>query len=203
MNIYISELFPNPAGKDANNEWIELCNNGSQLQSLTGWGLKDASVKSFTIQNISVAPRSCVVFGNIETKLSLNNDKETISLFDTSGVLQDSVSYNTAVKDNYALARVGSSDSLQLTTTPTKGDIQNVITAPEARTTKNKITTTIPTTVDVGTQTEASGQIQTLSSGINIWQVIFIGICVAGVLAIIFTKVAMDMRNKKGELTNL
>ncbi len=210
MSIYISELLPNPAGKDVGNEWIEICNNGSQPQSLAGWKLQDASVKSFTIQNIFVAPQSCVVFGNTETKISLNNDKETVSLFDMSGNLVDRASYTTVVKDDQALVWDTSIKNLQLTTTPTKGEIRNIIAASPARTTKNtklntenKITTTIPTTVDVGTpayrqagRLEASGQIQTLTPGMSIGEVVLIGACVVGILTVIFMKVVMQLKPK-------
>ncbi len=204
MGIYISELLPNPSGKDTGNEWMEICNNGTQPQPLTGWKLQDASAKSFTIQNISVAPQSCVVFGNTETKISLNNDKETLSLFDVGGNSVDRVSYNTVVKDDQALARVSASGELQITTTPTKGEIQNIITAPEARTTKDIKSETenraITTTSQNGLWNMGDGaQAQILTSGIPMWHVILIGVCVAGILAVLFTKAALELRGGKGE----
>ena len=203
MSIYISELLPNPAGKDVGNEWIEICNNGSQPQSLAGWKLQDASVKSFTIQNVFMAPQSCVVFGNTETKISLNNDKETVSLFDASGTLVDSVSYSKAVKDDQALVRDASTNDLQLTTTPTKGEIKNIITASPARVTEsiesrigNEITTT--TSQNGSWNVENGVQEQVLTSGMSIGEVVLIGMCVVGILTAVFIKVVMQLKPKTG-----
>lgn len=205
MSIYISELLPNPAGKDAGNEWIEVCNNGLQSKSLTGWKLQDASAKKFTIANTSVVPQSCAVFGNTETKISLNNDKEIISLFNMDGVLQDSVSYSGTIKDDQSLARATPTGELQITTSPTKGEIRNIITAPSARTTKdnpptggleteNKITTTM--SQDELWGVENGAQTQVLASEMNIWQVILIGACVAGILTTLFMKVVAELRKE-------
>ncbi|MFA7201717.1 MAG: lamin tail domain-containing protein [Candidatus Paceibacterota bacterium] len=202
MSIYVSELLPNPAGKDAGNEWIEVCNNGSQSKSLAGWKLQDASAKKFTIANTSVVPQSCVVFGNTETKISLNNDKEIISLFNMDGVSQDSVSYSGTIKDDQSLARATPTGELQITTSPTKGEIQNIITAPEAQMTQdtkteieNKI---IATTSQNGLWDVENGvQTQILTSGINMWQVILIGVCVAGILTALFMKVVIELRKEQ------
>ena len=199
MSIYISELLPNPAGKDAGNEWIEICNNGSQPQSLAGWKLQDASAKSFTIQNISVAPQSCVVFGNTETKISLNNDKETISLFDVSGNLVDRVSYTIVVKDDQALVRDTSTKNLQLTTTPTKGEIKNIITASLTRVTEpieSRIGNEIITATSQGTLMNVGGGAGALTSGMSIGEVVLIGACVVGILTVVFIKVVVQLKPK-------
>ncbi len=198
--VYISELFPNPAGSDTGNEWIELCNNGVSSQSLAGWRLQDASLKSFVIDDVTLPPQSCVVFYNAQTKVSLNNNTETISLFDVSGVLVDTVSYNKAVKDNQALARASAMGELQTTIVPTKGKIQNVILAPVTRT-KSKASTPLNTLVNtehgVGSMEQGiqnGTQTQALTLGTNIFEVIVIGACVAGILATVFVKVAITLR---------
>jgi len=205
--VYLSEFFPNPAGKDTGNEWIEVCNDSAQSQSLAGWKLQDASAKSFTIGDVSVAPQSCVVFGNTETKISLNNDKETISLFDAGGILQDAVSYSKAVKDNQALARNLSTNNLQLTTTPTKGEMKNVITGVASKI-KKVASSTNSEAQNINSEVPQGGVLsldnetgtQTLTSGTNIFEVIVIGVCVAGVLAYVFTKIAIALRatDKRG-----
>jgi len=200
--IFISELFPNPVGKDAGAEWIEVCNNGTEAQSFTGWKLQDASAKNFIISDISLAPQSCAVFGNAETKISLNNDKETISLFDASGIQIDSVSYSKAVKDDYALARTSTNGELQITTTPTRGIIENRITIPISRTKTSSLpramegTTEIPTTEGVGVHVATSGDETILVSGTNIGEVILIGACIAGVLAALFVKTAARLKTE-------
>ncbi len=201
--VYISELFPNPAGSDTGNEWIELCNNGVSSQSLAGWKLQDAGLKSFVIYDVTLSPQSCVVFYNAQTKISLNNNTETISLFDVSGVLVDTVSYNKAVKDNQALARASATGELQTTVVPTKGEIQNVILAPVTRI-KSKASTPLNTLANTehGVRSMEQGiqnrtQTQTLTSGTNIFEVIVIGVCVAGVLAYVFIKIIVELKEYK------
>ena len=202
MSVYISELFPNPAGKDTGNEWIEICNDGVQSQSLIGWKLKDASTKSFTISTSSIAPQSCVVFGNTETKISLNNDKETLSLFDTGGNLVDEVSYALVVKDDQALVRVEGRGELQITTTPTRGEIQNVIAQPITKNQKLKTEDDVAqqTTTQNGSWNVENGvQEHMLTSGMSIGEPILIGVCVVGILTGVFIKAALELRRKSKE----
>lgn len=210
--VFISELFPNPAGTDTGNEWIELCNSGLQTQALAGWRLEDASKKTFTIGDVSVAPQSCVIFENAETKISLNNDKETISLFDAHDTLVDRISYNKAIKDNQALARLAPTGELQITTNPTKGKIENVITGIATRSSRKAMdgTAKIPSSplskvledaaistiaADVGTSTKVSEQ-KMLISGTSLWEPVFVGVCVAGILTVVFVKIALQLKQK-------
>lgn len=205
--VYISELFPNPSGVDTGKEWIEVCNNGTQMQSLAGWKLQDASAKSFIMNDVLIAPQSCAVLDNAQTKISLNNDKETVSLFDAGGTLIDSVSYEKAVKDDQALARANAGGELQITTTPTKGEMVNVITAPVSRAKAKTSSTTLSGTESMQHETwnmEQGAQDKTwnvehgtiLVPGTGLWEVILVGACVAGVLAVVFTKVAVQLKSK-------
>lgn len=203
--MYISELFPNPAGSDTGNEWIEVCNDGTQAQSLAGWKLQDANAKSFVVGDVSLTPRSCVVFDNVQTKISLNNNKEIVSLLDAGGNMVDSVSYNKAVKDNQVLARAGVGGELQITTTPTKGEIENRIISPANTVKKEANITDISASrmeygigsVGYGVRDESlntNHASHVLVSGTGVWETILIGACVAGVLATIFVKIAIRLK---------
>lgn len=121
-DIYISELLPNPAGKDTQGEFIELANAKDVAVSLTGWSLKDASGKTYVIESGSVPGRGFFVLWYPQTKISLNNDKETLELYDVSGNLQDALSYQQTLHDDETLIREGAFTSFLLTTTPTPGE---------------------------------------------------------------------------------
>jgi hypothetical protein len=186
-----------------------------QTQLLTGWKLQDASGKIFTVGDTLVAPQSCVVFGNTETKISLNNDKETISLFNADGNLVDLVSYSKTVKDNQALARASAGGELQITTTPTKGDMRNVITAPPPlRKASASAKASVDKTEDTAKNIQSTMVIQSeqtdiknekvLVSGTNLWEPILIGVCVAGALAVMFVKIVIVLRvaDERGQNSN-
>ena len=55
--VLISEFLPNPPGKDADGEWIELLTR-NQAVDLSGWVLKDASGKSFSLDGCGSRPRN-------------------------------------------------------------------------------------------------------------------------------------------------
>ena len=40
-NIVINEIMFNPVGEDAGNEWIELYNNGTEAQNISGWTISN------------------------------------------------------------------------------------------------------------------------------------------------------------------
>lgn len=94
--IKISELYPNP-NNASELEFIELWNSGTQTIPLEGWKLGD-SVKIITLGKISLVPGEYRAFYSNETKISLNNTKETITLYDINGQLIDKIEYNSTIK---------------------------------------------------------------------------------------------------------
>lgn len=95
-NIIISEVFPNPVGKDIDGEFIELYNNGDSVADLTGWRLGDKSKKRYLFEadSNSIESSTIVKKNNFvldvgeyltiyrgESKIALNNSKEVIKLF--------------------------------------------------------------------------------------------------------------------------
>ncbi|TAN56994.1 hypothetical protein EPN15_05675 [Patescibacteria group bacterium] len=107
--IKLSELMPNPAGDDADGEWIELYNGGDKDIDLAGGSLSDASGKAYTIpKNTNIAAKSHKVFYRKLTGIVLNNDQDAIDLKDSSGKKIDSVSYaDGAEGKSYALGKNG------------------------------------------------------------------------------------------------
>lgn len=100
--IQITEIFPNPKGKDGDNEWIELTNTDpTTTANLTNYTIDDmeGGSKPYKIQpnNLSTGtalkPNQCITLKKSETKLNLNNTGDTVRLFDQNNELVDSVTY--------------------------------------------------------------------------------------------------------------
>ena len=88
-SIVINEVSPL-----TNPEWIELYNPGSEAVDLTNWYFLDFSDTKKTLASGSAIPAlSYFVFNNNNYWLN-NNDPEVLKLYDSSGVLIDSVAFD-------------------------------------------------------------------------------------------------------------
>ena len=101
--VYFKEVLPNPAGDDALGEWIKLVNTGESDVDVSGWTIKDAGGKAY-ILSTTILPRTEIVLGKTVTGISLNNNGETITLIDGSGVVVDTLSYKTASDEEIIVA---------------------------------------------------------------------------------------------------
>lgn len=93
--IYIKSALPNPTGPDAAGEWIRLFNDGTTDASLKGWTIKDGGGKKFIFGDKTMKPGEELQLNYTETKLSLNNSAETITLYDDKGAEIDKLQYNS------------------------------------------------------------------------------------------------------------
>ena len=108
-------------------EFVEIVNFGETLVDISGWYIKDKTATRHTFElNTAMLPyESLVVFGgglptsfNIKVytassgSLSLNNGGDNIMLFDSSGMLVDSVIYGSEGGKDQSLSRYpdGSND---------------------------------------------------------------------------------------------
>ncbi|MEA3463903.1 MAG: lamin tail domain-containing protein, partial [Patescibacteria group bacterium] len=102
-NIIISEIFPNPAGSDKENEFIELFNKGERDVNLTGWRLGDESKKKYEVRsksptlhsfgdgakledaseenNMIIKAGGYLVVYRGESKIALNNGSDSAKLY--------------------------------------------------------------------------------------------------------------------------
>lgn len=97
--LFISELLPDPESplSDAQDEYIELYNEGDTAISLEGWSLRDKTNHVYRLTNLSVDAKSFLVFKSNETKISLNNDGDEIFLVDPTGnIVDNSPNYGSA-----------------------------------------------------------------------------------------------------------
>jgi len=94
--ITINEFLPNPTGKDEEEEWIEVYNGSDFITDISGWELTDSasSSKPFTFpQNTLIAPKSYLVFSRQITKITLNNDQDSVKLLLPGGVVFQEIKY--------------------------------------------------------------------------------------------------------------
>lgn len=103
--MLINEFFPNPIGKDTEAEWIELFNNSQEAVNLSGWQIKDASGKVFVFKNQKIGSGEYLILDYKTTKISLNNNAETLFLYDLKGNLIDKVEFAGAAPEGKSLIR--------------------------------------------------------------------------------------------------
>jgi hypothetical protein len=86
----------NPEGKDEEEEWIEIYNDANSITDISGWQLDDiaSGSKSFTFpQNTLIAPKSYLIFSRQITKISLNNDIDSVRLLLPDGTVFQEINY--------------------------------------------------------------------------------------------------------------
>jgi hypothetical protein len=136
--IRFNELLPDPAGTDADAEFIELRNDGASDEGMSGWRIVDGKAREFVIGDITLPAGAHYAFVYAETKIPLVNSGGLLELRDPEGAVRDRLAYPAAVEGmGYSRNAVG---EWRWTSTPTPG-YQNVHdaeilapTAPEAPT---------------------------------------------------------------------
>lgn len=101
-DIIINELLPDPVTplSDSSDEFIELYNAEGQAVNLKNWSLLDKSSHKYTIGDVLIEPHGYAVFYSKDTKISLNNDGDSVLLLDPNGIEVD-------VSPNYDKAKAG------------------------------------------------------------------------------------------------
>ncbi|MDF1498157.1 MAG: lamin tail domain-containing protein [Patescibacteria group bacterium] len=109
--IIISEIYPNPNGRDnesGNYEWIELYNNSDRDVNLRGWQIDDILNKGSKLYIIKkdniIKAREYKLFINAETKIILNNSGDEVNILWPDGTVVDSVQYKKTTEEwSYSL----------------------------------------------------------------------------------------------------
>lgn len=94
--LEITEVFPNPKGKDQGNEWLEIYNKGNKSVNLENWKINKKSIK-----NLVIAPN-----GYVSVNTTLKNTDAQIQLKDFNGKIIDQISYKEA-KENFSYSKLG------------------------------------------------------------------------------------------------
>lgn len=105
--VFISEWVPNPEGKDADGEWVELVNEGGSAVVLDGWEIGTSGDK-FSLGGKHLAPEEYLVINRSESKLVLRNRDETLTLYQ-GGRIVDQSSFAGSAPEGKAFARSGNS----------------------------------------------------------------------------------------------
>ena len=87
--LLISEWLPNPLGDDAKGEWIELWNSGSEPVNLSEYSLAVSSGKTFSLKGVILGGER-KVFSRAETKLTLKNSGEIVTLKKLGQIVDES-----------------------------------------------------------------------------------------------------------------
>lgn len=127
--ILLSETYAHPLKGEE--EWIELFNPNDETVSLHGYFLKDASKnKPFALSDV-IGPNQFLIFSKSQTKISLNDDGDTVSLLSPShGPIAIDIPKMKA-GESYALIE----NEWCITTQPTSGSF-NICIEPVVNTTK-------------------------------------------------------------------
>jgi predicted ribosomally synthesized peptide with SipW-like signal peptide len=100
--VVLNEILPNPTGDDTQDgvlgEWVEIFNKTSDPIDLDGWYVKDSADNKIIIQTTNTLDNSTTINANGWLVLFmnddiLNNDGDTISLYNSDDILFDSYTY--------------------------------------------------------------------------------------------------------------
>lgn len=123
-DVVINEIFPNPAGIDKNNEWLELKNQSSYKINLLDWQIENNNGKYKFKNDLWLESENFYLLTNKKSEWAFKNNSDIISLYDNTDKLIDKVEYTEAVQ-NEAYSR-GENDKWFWTSVPTPG-IKNII----------------------------------------------------------------------------
>ncbi|KKR05427.1 MAG: PKD domain-containing protein [Candidatus Peregrinibacteria bacterium GW2011_GWC2_39_14] len=122
FDIEITEIMPNPKGIDTNQEWIELKNNSDGKVNLEGLSLQTSNQKrKFTFKATQIKSNGYLAISSKESKLTLKNSNDKITLLDKSGEIIDEVQYSSTKEAlSYAKIREGNEETWTWTSDITK-----------------------------------------------------------------------------------
>ncbi len=105
ITVRISEIHANPAGSDAQNEFIELHNYGSNTILLDNWQVSDATEKTYTIEDVSLQPDAYFAIYRASSSIALNNSgDERVELRDPNGTIVDDQAYYNGAPESLSYA---------------------------------------------------------------------------------------------------
>lgn len=105
--VFINEWLPNPVGKDASGEFVEVFNGGSNSVDLSGWYLKANSKTKFVLRG-EIGSGDFLVFKKPQLKISLGNTDGEIFLYDASGNLADQARFYGSAPEGKGFSRMSS-----------------------------------------------------------------------------------------------
>lgn len=103
-SVVIAEMLPNPEGRnEPAEEWIQICNQGSEAADISDWELTDGEGNFEFPDGTTLEPDACVkIFGSDynpsgdDSEMTLANSGDTVTLNDAAGNEVDVCPYGTA-----------------------------------------------------------------------------------------------------------
>ena len=101
--IIINEIYPDPAGADQGQEWLELVNKSDSEINLKNWRVENSNGKFKFKNDLWLEAGDFYLLDNAVSKLAFKNSSDTISLYDDSDELVETVAYAEAAPgESYA-----------------------------------------------------------------------------------------------------
>lgn len=144
-SVVINEIFANPENEE--DEFIELFNNSDSEIDLANWKIKDL-VKSYTIIDLKIPPKSFLLLEKSLTGIALNNSDEEVTIVNSTDTVVDAFTYSETIEGKTWSRFPDGTGSFSDGTSPTKG-FQNA-SAP----TPTPLPTNTPTPTNVPTPTK-------------------------------------------------
>ena len=99
--IVINEIIPSPAGEDKLEEWLEILNKNNEEIDLSGWKIQDTkgAITTYTFpEGTLIGPKGFLILARPTTKITLNNDGDSLNLIQPNGEITDTVTYEKAIE---------------------------------------------------------------------------------------------------------
>ncbi|MDP2736166.1 MAG: lamin tail domain-containing protein, partial [bacterium] len=96
--VIINEIFPNPAGADTGQEWLELINQSEIEINLLNWRVENSNGKYGFKSERVLESGAFYVLDNAISKLAFKNTSDVINLYNDLDELADQVEYASAIQ---------------------------------------------------------------------------------------------------------
>jgi hypothetical protein len=100
--VYLNEILPNPKAEEEKEEYIEIINQENGPVDLFSWMIRDGSKTGKYVfkEHTEIKSGEYLAVYRPESKLSLNNSKETVTLFNPQGEITSSVSWDKSIESS-------------------------------------------------------------------------------------------------------
>lgn len=103
--MIINRFLPNPVGPDKTGEWIEILNNSGEVINLADWQIKDLSGKSYVFKSGELKSGESFRFNYETSKIALNNNGETLFLYDPNGALASKLTFSGIAEEGRIISQ--------------------------------------------------------------------------------------------------
>ncbi len=100
--VLITEILPSPLGPDAEEEWIEIYNENAADTDISLWQITDTvgATKTYTFpEKTIIKGRGFLILYRPKSKITLNNQEDTLNLVQPDDNIIDTVTYEKAPRN--------------------------------------------------------------------------------------------------------